>query len=284
MNMDEQQVFIEALENLKEYSKLNFGVITKKDILDNFGGVELEDSQLQLIYGYLQNNNIKISDVIIKENAFEKINSKALEDNDDAIEVDAISKSVQKEIDDENDKKFVDMYMEDLQEVKEISELEEAELLSKAFSGDKNAENQFIEGYLPKVVSMIEEFRGKGVHTGDLIQEGNLLLMTLVKGNSDIQPEKLKSKFSSILKNQIAQASNRLIEEQKGLSIAGQKILNRVNAVNDCAIRLSQELGRKVTVDEVAGNMGISVDSVKEAIDFSSNKIEDIKIIESNEK
>ena len=58
MNNDEQQIFIEALDNLKEYAKLNFGVITRKDILDNFGGVELEESQLQLIYGYLQNNRI----------------------------------------------------------------------------------------------------------------------------------------------------------------------------------------------------------------------------------
>lgn len=285
MNNDEQQIFIEALDNLKEYAKLNFGVITRKDILDNFGGVELEESQLQLIYGYLQNNSIKISDVELAENAFEKINSKALENsNDEDNDEDPTVKSLQKAIDDENDRKYVEMYLEDLKAVKEISEAEESELISKIIKGDQNAELTLIEGYLPKIVKMVEVFRGKGVPSGDLIQESNLILMTLIKEGHEDDLEKFKNEFSRILNDRINEVCNLMIEEHNGSAGISQKILNKVNAVNDCAVRLSQELGRKVTVEEVANNMGISSEAVREAMDFSSNKIEDIKVSEKDEK
>jgi len=97
--MIEQEVFIDAIENLKDYAKLNGSVVTKQDILDNFGGVELEEGQLQLVYGYLQNNHIKISDVEIIENAFEKINSKSIDALEDTEEIDLKQDKIQREID-----------------------------------------------------------------------------------------------------------------------------------------------------------------------------------------
>jgi len=120
--MEEQEIFIEAIENLKDFAKLNGGVVTKQDILDNFGGVELEEGQLQLVYGYLQNNHIKISDVEITENVFEQINSKSIDALVETEEIDLNKDNIQKEIDEENDKKIVALYMEDLKLIKINSE------------------------------------------------------------------------------------------------------------------------------------------------------------------
>jgi len=275
--MIEQEVFIDAIENLKDYAKLNGSVVTKQDILDNFGGVELEEGQLQLVYGYLQNNHIKISDVEIIENAFEKINSKSIDALEDTEEIDLKQDKIQREIDEENDKKIVEMYMEDLKAIHIISEQEE-HLLKMVLEGDKNAENQLVEVYLLKIIEWIEPFRNKGVPSADLIQEGNLILLTQVKEKNKLSVDEWNTQFEKILRDKIEAACKDFVEEQKNSNIISKKVLNKVNAVNDCVIKLSKELDRKVTIEEVAEYMGISDDTVKEAISFSSNKIEDIVI------
>jgi len=275
--MVEQEIFIEAIENLKEFAKLNGGVVTKKDIMDNFGGVELEEVQLQLIYGYLQNSHIKISDVEITENAFEKINSKSIDALEEVDEVDLKKDMLQREIDEENDKKIVAMYMEDLKLI-EINSEKEERLLKMALEGDKKAEEQLIEVYLLKIVEWIEPFRNKGVPSADLIQEGNLILLTQISEKNKLSVDEWNTQFERILRDKIEAVCNSFIEEQKDSYTVSKKVLNKVNAVNDCVIKLSNELDRKVTIEEVAEYMGISDNSVKEAIDFSSNKIEDIVI------
>jgi len=275
--MIEKEAFIDAIENLKDFAKLNGGVITKQDIMDNFGGVKLEEGQLQLVYGYLQNNHIKISDIKITENAFEKINSKSIDALEETDDIDEKKEKIQREIDEENDKKIVDMYMEDLKLIQIISEKEE-HLLKMALEGDKKAEDQLIEVYLLKIVEWVEPFRNKGVPSADLIQEGNLILLTQVKEKNTLSVDEWNTQFESILRDKIELVCNRFIEEQKDSYTVSKKVLNKVNAVNDCVIKLSKELDRKVTIEEVAEYMGISDDTVKEAISFSSNKIEDIVI------
>jgi len=275
--MIEKEAFIDAIENLKDFAKLNGGVITKQDIMDNFGGVKLEEGQLQLVYGYLQNNHIKISDIKITENAFEKINSKSIDALEETDDIDEKKEKIQREIDEENDKKIVDMYMEDLKLIQIISEKEE-HLLKMALEGDKKAEDKLIEVYLLKIVEWVEPFRNKGVPSADLIQEGNLILLTQVKEKNTLSVDEWNTQFESILRDKIELVCNRFIEEQKDSYTVSKKVLNKVNAVNDCVIKLSKELDRKVTIEEVAEYMGISDDTVKQAIDFSSNKIEDIVV------
>jgi len=279
--MEEQEIFIEAIENLKDFAKLNGGVVTKQDIMDNFGGVELAEGQLQLVYGYLQNNHIKISDVEITENVFEKINSKSIDALEEIDEIDLNKDNIQREIDEENDKKIVALYMEDLKLIQINSEKEEL-LLKRALEGDKKAEDQLIEVYLLKIIEWIEPFRNKGVPSADLIQEGNLILLTQIKEKDNLTVDEWNTQFERILRDKIETTCNSFIEEQKDSYIVSKKVLNKVNAVNDCVIKLSKELDRKVTIEEVAEYMGISDDTVKEAIDFSSNKIEDIMIQDSS--
>jgi len=278
--MEEQEIFIEAIENLKDFAKLNGGVVTKQDIMDNFGGVDLAEGQLQLVYGYLQNNHIKISDIEITENAFEKINNKSIDAIEEIEEIDLKKDNIQREIDEENDKKIVAMYMEDLKLIQINSEKEE-HLFKLAIEGDKKAEEQLIEIYLLKIVEWIEPFKNKGVPSADLIQEGNLILLTQVKEKNNLTVDQWNTQFERILKNKIETACNDLIEEQKDSYVVSKKVLNKVNAVNDCVIKLSKELDRKVTIEEVAEYMGISDNTVKEAIEFSSNRIEDIMIPDS---
>lgn len=270
--MDEQQIFIEAIENLKSYAKLNGMVITKQEILDNLKGIDLQEGQLQLIYGYLKNNQIIISDVNLNENKFEKINTDFIENQN---EIDTDGTFTINELEEEADKKLVSMYLEDLKLMEVNHDTNVERLVNDILNGNQNAENDLIEYYLPQVIDWIEPFKNKGIPVGDLIQEGNLVLITMVK-NIKKDNHRDVSQFIYILKTTIEDTITSYIEEQSNSVMTGKKILNKVNAVNDCAVNLSRELERKVTIEEVAERMGISIQAVKEAIDLSSNNIEDI--------
>ena len=65
---DTQAAFMEAMNGLKEYAKVNGGFITKDDVLSYFKDLDLDDGKLQMVYGYLMANNIKIKGAAPKMN------------------------------------------------------------------------------------------------------------------------------------------------------------------------------------------------------------------------
>lgn len=272
----DQEMFITAVENLKEFARVNGSQVTKQDILDEFKGIELNDGQLQLVYGYLQSNKIKITDVDLKENKFEEIMDKSIEgqvDTENAVDEESAKRQEAKlqEIN-EQDKKFMDQYLEDLKGTKRMSQAEQDQMMEKSQQGDKKAEHKLVESFLLSIVDWVQPFQGKGVPVADLIQEANLtLLMLLAEGECGVQfEEELVKRINTALQNSV--------DEQKDTSMTGQKILNKVNAVNDCVERMYDELKRKVSVQEVAQEMGISEEDVKEAADLSADHIEHLNI------
>lgn len=272
----DQEMFITAVENLKEFARVNGSQVTKQDILDEFKGIELNDGQLQLVYGYLQSNKIKITDVDLKENKFEEIMDKSIEgqvDAENAVDEESAKRQEAKlqEIN-EQDKKFMDQYLEDLKGTKRMSQAEQDQMMEKSQQGDKKAEHKLVESFLLSIVDWVQPFQGKGVPVADLIQEANLtLLMLLAEGECGVQfEEELVKRINTALQNSV--------DEQKDTSMTGQKILNKVNALNDCVERMYDELKRKVSVQEVAQEMGISEEDVKEAADLSADHIEHLKL------
>mgnify|MGYP001096450905 CR=1 FL=1 len=65
---DTQAAFMEAMNGLKEYAKVNGGFITKDDVLSYFKDLDLDDGKLQMVYGYLMANNIKIKGAASEDN------------------------------------------------------------------------------------------------------------------------------------------------------------------------------------------------------------------------
>lgn len=70
---DTQAAFMEAMNGLKEYAKVNGGFITKDDVLSYFKDLDLDDGKLQMVYGYLMANNIKIKGAASEDNEFLKM-------------------------------------------------------------------------------------------------------------------------------------------------------------------------------------------------------------------
>ncbi len=357
VNKDAQAIFMEAISGLKEYARVNGEEVTKEDVTSYFKGIELDASKLQMVYGYLMANNIKVRGEAQEDNSFlSMLESAAANDNkeyaepaglnDDALSAGQGSTQTDKEAgvqageeaygqickgteeqtggeasqsgketeaqtnsqsgtsdrtiahmnkasDYEEDEKYLSLYIEDISKVEKLSEVSRAYLLMNIVEdNDKESLKLLSESYLEKVVDWTEPFRHQGVLSSDLIQEGNLAMMAYVSekrfANNYEWREKIKEGSTEDLlqvmeaidedvRSEVEGSIRVMIDEQNASEQVTDKVLNKVNLVNDWAKRLKEELGRKPTVQEVADKIGISADNIREAIQLSADNIEDIQ-------
>ncbi len=286
-NKDTQIIFMEALESLKEYAKVNGNVVTRQDVESYFKDLSLNESKYQMVVGYLLANSITVKG----EDAFDNAFLSMLEENSSQKDEEEPAVMMSEE-DYLKDEKYIEMYLKDLEDIEELSDTTRAFLLMNIVEdNDKESLNILSQSFLKKIVEWVEPFRRKGVLSSDLIQEANLAMMAYVGEkhflNNLVWKDKIKEggtqdllnvlgEIEKEVKEQIEGSLNMLIDEQKESDKVAGKVLGKVNLVNDWAKRLKEELGRKPNVDELAEKIGISKENVLEAIQLSAKNIEDI--------
>lgn len=307
INKDTQAAFMEAVSSIKEYAKVNGNTVTRDDINNFFKDMALDESKFQMISGYLMANNIKIEGEAGDDNEFLKMMENAAaseaggeaEEEEDSGNISEEEKEDKKVADDivshlnyEEDEKYLKMYLNDLSGIQPMTDTTRSYLLMNIVEDkDKESLKLLTESYLEKIVGWIEPFRGRGALACDLIQEANLAMTAYIgqqewlnnyewkdkikEGSSQDLLDVIK-KIDKAVQEEIEGSLNMMIDEQQDVNMVSGKILNKVNLVNDWAVRLREELGRKPTVKEVAENMGVSEKIVTEAIRLSSETIEDI--------
>lgn len=307
INQSKQAAFIEALNSLKEYAKVNGGIVTKEDVVSYFTNLDADDAtkidfdeaKLQMVYGYLMANNIQIKGENSKENEFLKMMEAAEvkqaqeEAEESADEEEKIGiRQMQDSLDYEADDRNLKIYLEELQTVDKISDTYRAFLLMNIVEdNDKESLKILTESFLEKIVEWIKPYTRQGVLSSDLVQEANLCMAAYINDKRFVNNfqwrEKIKEGSSQDLldvlgeieediHNEINGCLKMMIDEQLSSNQVSGKVLGKVNLVNDWAVRLAEELGRKPTVEEVAEKMGISVEHVSEAIRLSAETIEKI--------
>lgn len=307
INKDTQAAFMEAVSSIKEYAKVNGNTVTRDDINNFFKDMALDESRFQMISGYLMANNIKIEGEAGDDNEFLKMMENAAaseaggeaEEEEDSGNISEEEKEDKKVADDivshlnyEEDEKYLKMYLNDLSGIQPMTDTTRSYLLMNIVEDkDKESLKLLTESYLEKIVGWIEPFRGRGALACDLIQEANLAMTAYIGQQEWLNNYEWKDKIKEgssqdlldvikeidkAVQEEIEGSLNMMIDEQQDVNMVSGKILNKVNLVNDWAVRLREELGRKPTVKEVAENMGVSEKIVTEAIRLSSETIEDI--------
>ena len=290
-NKEKQALFMEALNELKEYAKVNGNIVSRDDVAGYFKGIELDESSLNMVYGYLLANNIKVSGEDLGDNPFLAMmeEEKGEKDSDENESFTMLS-----EEDYKRDEEYIAMYLDELSKIEQLSDTGRAFLLMNIVE-DKDKESLKIlsSSFLSKIVDWIEPFRRKGVLSGDLIQEGNLAMMAYISEERFLNNYEWKDKIKEgstedllyvlneiekEVKGEVEGALSMLLDEQSESDRTTGKVLSKVNLVNDWAARLKIEMGRKPTVQEVADKMGVSKQIVLDAIQLSANNIEDIDV------
>ncbi len=153
----------------------------------------------------------------------------------------------------------VRMYLREIGKIPLLSQEEELDLATRAMKGDKKAKDRLAEANMRLVVSIAKRYGGRGLDFLDLIQEGNTGLLRAVE---KFDPDK-GFKFSTYATWWIRQAITRAIADQARTIRIPVHMVETINKVLRTTRRLTQELNREPTNEEVAEAMGMEVDKIE---------------------
>ena len=230
------------------------GMLTYKEVLDAFEEVELEPDQVEKIYETIENMGIDLVGDIEAE-----ISEIQMSEEDLDLSVpEGIS------IDDP-----VRMYLKEIGKVPLLSADEEVQLARRIEGGDNVAKQRLAEANLRLVVSIAKRYVGRGMLFLDLIQEGNL---GLIKAVEKFDYSK-GYKFSTYATWWIRQAITRAIADQARTIRIPVHMVETINKLIRVSRQLLQEYGREPVAEEIAKEMNISVDKVREIMKISQEPV-----------
>ena len=120
-----------------------------------------------------------------------------------------------------------------------------------------------------QVVQVAKQMHQPEVFLGDLIQEGNLGIVLGVEMLTDLETA------DEVIQGQIRQSMQLLLEEQTELSNRDKKMVEKVQALDESIQTLTEELGRKVTIDELAVYMGLEVEEIEDILKLAGEDTEE---------
>jgi RNA polymerase primary sigma factor len=233
------------------------GVVTYKDIMDTFEQIELAPEEIDGIYELLTSKGV---DFVAED---EEPQANDTQDNETENEVD-LSLPEGISLDDP-----VRMYLKEIGRVSLLSPEDELELAQRAKNGDENAKRRLAEANLRLVVSIAKRYVGRGMLFLDLIQEGNL---GLIKAVEKFDYHK-GFKFSTYATWWIRQAITRAIADQARTIRIPVHMVETINKLIRVSRQLLQTLGREPSAEEIAAEMGMSVERVREIIKIAQEPV-----------
>ena len=266
MNMGK---FSEKLVGLLELAKKKKNVLEYQEISDYFKDQPLDAEQMHKIFDFLEASGVDV--LRITENSADDLmldddmDIDGLDDEEE-VELDKIDLSVPEGVSIEDP---VRMYLKEIGKVPLLSAEEEIELAKKMEQGDENAKKRLAEANLRLVVSIAKRYVGRGMLFLDLIQEGNLGLIKAVE-KFDYRKG---YKFSTYATWWIRQAITRAIADQARTIRIPVHMVETINKLIRVSRQLLQELGREPTPEEIAKEMDMSVERVREILKISQEPV-----------
>ena len=233
------------------------GVITYKEITDILDDTELKPEQLEKLYDVLEDMNIDIIDEDI-EKELPKLESEAVEEDLESVLPESVN------IDDP-----VRMYLKEIGKGPLLTAEEEREIAIRMAEGDEEAKRKLAEANLRLVVSIAKRYVGRGMLFLDLIQEGNLGLIKAVEKFDYTKGYK----FSTYATWWIRQAITRAIADQARTIRIPVHMVETINKLIRVSRQLLQQYGRDPLPEELAKEMDIPEEKVREILKIAQEPV-----------
>ncbi len=255
--------FQEKLKELLAMAKKKKNMLEYQEISDFFSDMNLDAERFDRILEFLETNNIdvlRITDDDVDDEMLLEV------EEEEEIEVEKIDLSVPDGVSIEDP---VRMYLKEIGKVPLLSAEEEIELAKRMELGDQDAKKRLAEANLRLVVSIAKRYVGRGMLFLDLIQEGNLGLIKAVE-KFDYRKE---YKFSTYATWWIRQAITRAIADQARTIRIPVHMVETINKLIRVSRQLLQELGREPSPEEIAAEMSMPVERVREILKISQEPV-----------
>ena len=240
------------ISDLATVAKAEKNKISYKDVMTAIEASDLDLDQAERVLDKLEKLGIEV----IPDNAVEE--EVTNESDDDLSSIDGIG------VDDP-----VRMYLKEIGKVSLLTGDQEKELAQAMIDGDEDAKNMLCEANLRLVVSIAKRYVGRGMQFLDLIQEGNLGLIKAV----DKFDYTKGYKFSTYATWWIRQAITRAIADQARTIRIPVHMVETINKLIRIQRQLIQELGREPEAEELAQEMGMTVEKVREIMKISQEPV-----------
>ena len=244
--MKKELLFAQTLEQVKSLAKEQGNCVSEEQVKEAFEALDLDNEQLQLVFDYLVKHKVGIGQPVNLE--------------------DYLS---------DEERNYLQDYLDEIAELPTYTDGQITAYTMSAMAGDSEAQNRLVEVYLKDVIEIAKLYAGQGVFLEDLIGEGNVALAfgTGMLGSLE-KPEEAQG----MLVKMIMDAMEDCIAENASAEKADQKMVDKVNKVTEKAKELAEALHRKVTIEELAEETGMSVKAIQDAVRMSGFRIEYIEV------
>lgn len=251
--MSNRIVFREMLSEIKALADEKGNRLTQSEIKEFFANAHLTEEQFLLIYDYLENQKIKV----------EGYTSKKKEEEAEKRE-EAAAESFENH--------FLEMYLEDMEEILPITEEEELRLFEETAGGSREAKNKLAEQYLKIVYELSVTYVGSNLPQEDLIQEGNVGLLLAL---DCLEPQKELEEYRRILFSAMQEAMEQAIEQSQDTRDMDEEIAGRVNHLNEAILNLEKDLGHKVSIAELSAYLEMPLEEIKAVLRMAGDEMKE---------
>ena len=273
MSMDEKK----QLENFAKIESIKTGLIEKgkkngfisyKEIVKSFEKMEINPEFIDDFYKIVEENDIEV--LGIQDDMLEKFEDDLDEDSELKEDPDfLIAQSDDDILKGINIDDPVRMYLKEIGKVPLLSSAEEIKLAKRMETGDEEAKKRLAEANLRLVVSIAKRYVGRGMQFLDLIQEGNLGLIKAVEKFDYVKGYK----FSTYATWWIRQAITRAIADQARTIRIPVHMVETINKLIRVKRQLLQELGRDATPDEIAVEMEMEPEKIRDILKIAQEPV-----------
>ena len=243
--MNKEVLFAQTLEQVRKTAKEQGNCISEEQVKEAFAELDLSNEQLQMVFDYLLKHKIGIGQPM---------------DPDEFLT--------------EEEKDYLQEYLDEVAALPTYSDGEKLAFSIAAMAGETDAQQRLIELHLADVAEIAKLYAGQGVLLEDLVGEGNLALSFGVTMLGSLEkPDEVEG----MLGKMIMDAMEEYISDDTDSHQTGEKVLDKVNLVNDKSKEMTEELMRKVTVAELAQEMQMDEEEIRDAIKLSANHMEYIE-------
>lgn len=263
MDENTQVKFDEKVKELLATAKKKKNMLEYQEISEFFADMQLEEEQFEKILEVLDQNSVDVLRITEEDDIDDE---EIILSEEDEVDVENIDLSVPDGVSIEDP---VRMYLKEIGKVPLLSAEEEIELAKRMELGDQEAKKRLAEANLRLVVSIAKRYVGRGMLFLDLIQEGNLGLIKAVE-KFDYRKG---YKFSTYATWWIRQAITRAIADQARTIRIPVHMVETINKLIRVSRQLLQELGREPSPEEIAEEMNMPVERVREILKISQEPV-----------